>query len=152
MGTNAILASLLLLSLAFFSTASGQNSCSCKATDGPSAAQARCPKGCSAICSHGDSCYAGCGEDISARVSLILYNKDARTIAASLSQQSGRRITFTPRRKSERFNLELKNDPIWNVLSFLNKRGKIVVDGVDFNKFEELRRAMLKGGRAAGSP
>jgi hypothetical protein len=143
------IATLLLSLIAFTPIVTGQTAtCSCKAP-GSCTPRVSCPHGCTALCGANDACYAGCGsieaDNSYARITLKIHNKDSEAIAASLSNQSGRKITFIPRKKTDRFSFELNNDPVWNALNFLAKRGTILVDGWDFEKLEELRRKMLKG-------
>lgn len=148
MEIQSTLARLILLSIIFVSPVTAQNPCSCEATDRTCTARVRCQAGCTAICGYRDSCYAGCGSieaELTTRINLSLRRKDGNTIAASLSSLSGRRIQFRTSRRNERFSLELKNDPLWNVLSYLAKRGTVLVDGTDFKRLEKIRHEMGKG-------
>jgi hypothetical protein len=115
----------------------------------------RCPHGCTALCGSHDACYAGCGsveaDKSYARITLKIDKKDSDTIAASLSSHTGRIIKFMPRKKNDRFSVELNNDPPWKALKFLNKRGTILVDGTPFERLENLRRKTLKGERVSVS-
>lgn len=144
------LPTLLLSLIAFTSIVAGQTvTCSCKASDGSCTPRVSCPHGCTALCGSNDACYASCGsinvDKSNARITLKIDKEDSETIAASLTSRSGRRITFIPRKKTDRFSFELNNDPVWNALKFLARRGTISVDGMDFEKLEELRRKLRKG-------
>ncbi|HMG74998.1 MAG TPA: hypothetical protein VK582_15965 [Pyrinomonadaceae bacterium] len=78
-------------------------------------------------------------------MTLKIDSKNGETIAASLTSHTGRNIKFMPRKKDELFSIELKNDPVWKALKFLNKRGTVLVDGTRFDKLEDLRHKTLKG-------
>jgi hypothetical protein len=142
-------ATLLLSLITFAPAVSGQKICTCKAPDNSCTSEVRCPHGCTALCGPRDACYAACGsievDKSYARITLKIENESSEEIAASLTLHSGREIKFIPRRKNARYSVELNNDPVWNALKFLGKRGTVLVDGTPFNKLEDLRRKLLKG-------
>jgi hypothetical protein len=149
MKSTLIVATLLLWLIAFTPAASAQTSCSCKAPDGKCETAVTCPHGCTALCGSKDACYTACGsveaDQSYARITLKVENKSSEEIASLLSRHSGRKIEFKPLRKNIRYSFELKNDPVWNALKFLNRRGSVLVDETPFDKLEELRRRVLKG-------
>jgi hypothetical protein len=44
-----------------------------------------------------------------------------------------------------RYDLEIKDDDIWNALNYLNRRGNVKVGGLDFRVLRELRKQMRAG-------
>jgi hypothetical protein len=68
-------------------------------------------------------------------------------IASVLSERTHTRIEFVPypRNLHARYDLELKDDDIWNACNFLNERGNVKVRGVDFARLIKLRGEMRKG-------
>lgn len=143
---------LLPALIIFTPTVTGQT-CSCKAPDESCEVRVTCRHGCTAVCSTNNSCYAACGnfevDLLHARVTLKINKGDSKQIAASLTRQTGRKIEFVPNKMDERFSIDLKNGPLWNALEFLSKRGHVAVNGTDFEKFQEIRRTMLKGGKVS---
>lgn len=145
-------AALLLFLITLAHAAAGQT-CSCKSPDKSCDAAVDCPHGCTALCGSRDACYAACGsvevDKSYARITIKVENGDSNEISSRLTDESGRKIKFTPRRKDATYSFELIDDPVWNALKFLSKRGMVLVDGTPFYKLEELRRKLLKGERVS---
>lgn len=144
------LATLLLSLIAVAPTATSQKqTCSCKAPDGKCAVSVTCSlHGCTAICGSNNGCYAKCGKDlIKTSFTLKLVNKGAKEIASGLSQNTGHKIEFVPRIRDDRFTIDIKGDDLWNAMDYLNERGKIFVDTVPWQRYQEIRGVMLNGGK-----
>jgi hypothetical protein len=141
-------AALLLLSIASALTATSQKqSCSCKAPDGSCEANVTCSRhGCTAICGSKDGCYSACGKDtLLTRFTLRLVNKDSRQIASALSKHTGKQIDFVPRQRNSRFTIDVKGDDLWNALDYLHDQGVVTVNGVNWDKYRQIRGAALEG-------
>jgi hypothetical protein len=112
------IATLLLLLFTLAPIATSQRKCSCKAPDGSCNASVTCSQhGCTAICGTNSACYSACGKDLlSTRFTLKLVNKGSKEIASALSQHAGRNIEFIPRRRNDRFNIDIKDDDMWNTM------------------------------------
>ena len=78
---------------------------------------------------------------------MDFVGKTGTEIASLLSDRTHKKIEFVPfkRHTLDRYSFSIKNDDIYNILSFLNKRGKVKVNDVDFAEFERMRNAMTKG-------
>lgn len=137
---------------------SGQTTCSCQAPDrklgedgkwqGCQVNNVTCRDGCTALCGTNDGCYSSCRIDIlSQRISMDFVGKTGTEIASLLSDRTHKKIEFVPSKRHtlDRYSFSIKNDDIYNILSFLNKRGKVKVNDVDFAEFERMRNAMTKG-------
>jgi hypothetical protein len=128
-----------------------QKSCSCeKAPNSTCHGIVTCPDGCTALCGSGDSCYLSCRKDLlNTRITVRFVKKEGQEIASVLSERTRTRIEFVPypRNLHARYDLELKDDDIWNACNFLNERGNVRIRGVDFEKLKELRGEMRKGRR-----
>lgn len=143
-------ATLLLSVTTLVPVVNGQKKvCSCKAPDTTCNANVSCSEhGCTVICGSKDGCYAKCGQDLLVtQFSLKLVKKDANVIASALSQQTGKTIEFIPRRASDRFNVDIKDDDLWSTLEHLSTRGQVKVNGEDWSKYQKLRRVALEGGK-----
>lgn len=142
---------LLILSSAA-PVASGQKTtCSCeKAPNNTCHGTVTCPDGCTALCGSGDTCYLSCRKDLlNTRITVKFVRKEGQEIASVLSERTHTRIEFVPypRNVNARYDLELKDDDIWNACNFLNKRGNIKIRGVDFERLIKLRGEMRKGSK-----
>lgn len=148
-------AALLLLSITLAPTATGQTvtvqrrTCSCKSPDGSCEANVSCSRhGCTAICGSRDGCYAACGKDVLlAHFTLKLVKQDGRQVASALSEKTGKQIEFVPRRPNDRFTIDVEDDDVWDALEYLYDRGRVTVNGVDWEKYRQIRRAALDGGK-----
>lgn len=126
-----------------------QKTCECKAPDGSCNGRVSCPSGCTALCGSKDACYVACGrvetDQSYARMTIKINDDSSDEVAAVLSQQTGRNIKFFPRNKADRYTFQIENDQIRKAFKYLAKRGRVTVNGVDFERLEELRNKMLKG-------
>lgn len=79
---------------------------------------------------------------------MKFVKKTGEEIAAALSAKTGMRIQFTPypRNVGRKYDLELKNDDLYNALNWLSNRGTVRFEGSDFYKFRELRK-QVRGGK-----
>lgn len=149
----SLTAAALLLSLITLTHTATAQTCSCKAPDKSCEATVTCPHGCTALCGSQDACYAACGsvevDKSYARITIKIDNGNSDEISSRLANESGRKIKFIPRRKNVRYSFELNNDPVWNALKFLSKRGMVLVDGTPFYKLEELRHKLLRGAKVS---
>jgi hypothetical protein len=142
-----IAALLLLIIPPIPTTPSQKQSCSCKAPDGSCETNVTCSQhGCTAICGSKDGCYSACGKDtILTRFTLKIVNKDGRQIASALSKQTGKQIKFTPREPNGRFTIDIKGDDLWNAMDYLYERGVVTVNGVNWERYRQIRGAALEG-------
>lgn len=138
---------LLVLAAPVPTARSQKQSCSCKAPDESCEANVTCSQsGCTAICGSKDGCYAACGKDtLLTRFTLNLINKDSKEVASALSERTGKQIEFVPRKQNGRFTLDIKGDDLWNAMDYLHQRGKLTVNGVDWERYRRLRKAALQG-------
>ena len=146
------IAALLLSSITLVPTATSQKqNCSCKAPDGSCEANVTCSRhGCTAICGSKDGCYAACGKDLLlTRFTLKLVDKSSEQIASALSKHTGKQIEFVPRRRNDLFTIDIKGDDLWNTMEYLYERGVVTVNGVDWGKYRQIRRAALEGGKVS---
>ena len=74
-------------------------------------------------------------------------NPPSKEIASALSQRTGKQIDFVPRRRNDRFTIDIEDDDIWNAMEYLYERGVVTVNGVDWGKYRQIRRAALEGGK-----
>lgn len=123
---------------------SGQEtSCSCEKSGSTCRGIVTCPYGCSALCGTKDVCVFSCARDfLGVRLTIKLVNQRGQQIASALSARTNKKIRFTPYAQyaRERYDLEIKNDDIWNALSFLDKHGKVSVGGIGFSTLKKMRR------------
>jgi hypothetical protein len=157
-----ILAAITLLSLIFITpnpspgpSPAPFESCSCAADDGSCNVSGTCPRGCLAYCPSGHcrvTCVGGASEEIddySVTVSLRLSGADSHRVAAELTRLSGAQVTFNPRQPDDTFDLDIQDQPLWNVLDTLSARGSIQIGHEDFGHLKNVRRAFLSGERMA---
>lgn len=130
-------------------SALSQKTCVCKSPDGGCETSIGCSQhGCTAICGHNNGCYAKCGRDLLITVfTLKLVNKGSREIVSALSRVTGKDIEFVPRKPNGSFTIDIKDDDMWNALDYLYERGKVRVNGVDWEKYRQIRRGVLEGGK-----
>lgn len=123
---------------------SGQEtSCSCEKSGSTCRGTVTCPHGCSALCGSKDVCVFSCARGLlGVRLTIKLVNQRGQQIASALSARTNKKIRFTPYAQyaRERYDLEMKNDDIWNALSFLDKYGKVSIDGTAFSTLKKLMR------------
>ena len=155
-----ILFCLLALSLTPGTAALGQKTCSCKAK-GPKAQKKSCEaavtckqRGCTAVCGPSDACYSACGKNrLITRFTLQLTTKNSQEVAAALSKKTGHKIEFKPfaRMKEGPFVVNIQNDDMWAAMEGLYDRGVLTVDGVEWEKYRNLRQAAQADGRLSVS-
>ncbi|HJQ31043.1 MAG TPA: hypothetical protein VJ866_02630 [Pyrinomonadaceae bacterium] len=78
---------------------------------------------------------------------MKLVKKDSNEIAAALSKQTGKQIEFVPWEQNGRFTIDIKGDDLWSAMDYLHERGVLTVNGVNWEKFQQIRGAALKGGK-----
>jgi hypothetical protein len=143
------LASILLCSSFLCSQVIGQVTCACEnVSKSTCRGSIRCPEGCTSLCAAGDVCYLSCKNDmVGKRLNLTFVDKDGKSIAAKLSEETQKTITFTPypKRKNERYTYELKNQSMWTLLNYLNRRGSIRINGMEFRRFRKMMREAQNG-------
>src|SRR6267154_1288968 len=141
-----ILVVLLFVVLVSLSAVGQQYTCSCEAAAGRTChGEVKCPDGCTSLCGPGDACYLSCSSNVfQSRITAKLVQKTGQEIAAELSAQSHQRIEFIsfPRKAGARYNLNLKNDDLFNALKYLYKRGKVRYAGYDFSEVIEMRKQL----------
>lgn len=139
---------LLLVLMSFTPTVKAQT-CSCKAPDSDCNAEVTCKKGCTAFCASNDACYAACNDmDVDllrVRVTLKMEGLNANRIAAALSRRARKKIEFIPNDERQQPSVDFNHTPLYDALEHLSLRGKVIVGGVEFEKFKEIRRMMLNG-------
>jgi hypothetical protein len=150
----SILICLSLTSLTAF-TAARRESCSCFADDNSCSANVSCSGGCMAFCPS-NSCRALCsgqksgeGEyaNLTSRVTLRFNGSSARTVSAELARITGHDVLFTPITPDATFTLDVKDEPLWNVLETLSASGRLRIAGDDFSNVQSVRQALLRGDR-----
>lgn len=133
----------------FVAVVPGQKpTCSCESPDQTCHGSVTCPSGCTAVCGPRDACYLSCRNDLLySRITLTFVNKSGQDMASVLSERTHTTIEFEPykRNVTARYNLEIRDDDVWNALNFLYTRGNVRVNGLDFGKLRKLRREMKSG-------
>lgn len=115
-----------------------QTTCSCQES-----CHVSCARGCTVLCDSLKTCKVSCGVDVlDERITLKLSNQRGQQIASALSDQTHTKIAFAPSRRyaQMRYDLDIQNDDIWNVLTFLDKFGAVKVRGMDFSSLRELHK------------
>lgn len=141
---------LVFVSVASVTALGQQYTCACDAGGRTCHGEVKCPDGCTSLCGPGDACYLSCSSNtFQSRITAKLVQKTGQEIAAELSAQSHQRIEFIPfpRKAGARYNLELKNDDLFNGLKYLYKRGKVRYAGHDFLEVIEMRKQLKDGKR-----
>lgn len=148
--TTACLA-LLFLSLNTQSAYS-QVSCACenaKKDEVCTKAEISCPDGCTVICSPNHACYASCRTDMldDRRLNKKFARKSGQHIVAELSKETGDDIQFAPypENANKLYNFELKDSDIWPALTFLDKRGVVKINQIEFRTFRKIQIEMKSG-------
>jgi hypothetical protein len=152
-----VTACLLIISLfGFEDTGFAQKKiCSCLKVGGRTCSGTlKCAKGCSAICGRKDTCYLACSVKyrlVGRNLDLEFSQKTSREMAATLAAETGVPINFEPysRGANELYDYKLVDSGIWKLLEFLDKRGTLVVNGIDFERLRQLKKTMKDGGRLA---
>lgn len=135
-------------------SAYGQTTCACENSPKDKVcpkAEISCPDGCMAICSPNNACYVSCRTDMldDRRWTKTFVQKSGQQIAAELSKLTGDNIQFAlyPGKPNKLYNLKLKNSDIWHALTFLDKRGTVRVNQVEFRTFRNIQIEMKSGRR-----
>ena len=130
-------------------SAISQKTCVCKSADGGCETSIGCSQhGCTAICGPSNGCYSKCGRDLLiTHFTLSLVNKSSKEIISALSHLTGNNIEFIPRKLHGSFTIDIRDDDMWNALDYFYERGKVTVNGVDWEKYREIRRGVLDGGK-----
>jgi hypothetical protein len=82
-------------------------------------------------------------------LTLRVKNASSQKVAAELSRLTGAEVTITPRRSNTTFNLDVKDEPLWNVLDTLSSGGSIQIAHEDFDHLRSVRQSFLSGERMA---
>lgn len=130
-------------------------SCACAADDGSCSVSGSCPLGCLAYCPS-NRCRVTCvGKesgslfDAESLITLRVKNASSQKVAAELARLTGAEVTISPRRANTTFNLDVKDEPLWNVLDTLSSGGSIQIAHEDFDHLRSVRLAFLSGERMA---
>jgi hypothetical protein len=78
---------------------------------------------------------------------LQLVNRDSKVIATALSEKTGKQIEFVPRDQNGLFTIDIKGDDLWSAMDYLHERGVLKVNGVNWEKFRQIRGAAREGGK-----
>lgn len=146
---------LLIISLGGFKNTNfaQKKICTCKEVGGRTCSgTVTCTNGCSAICGRKDICYLSCSTRlIGPDLNLEFTQKTAGEMAATLASESHLRLNFIPNPKTvnERYDYRLEKSDIWKMLEFLDDRGTVTVNGVDFANLRQLKKLWKSGGRMA---
>ena len=139
------IASLVLLLVTAATMVSAQKvTCSCENGKGKDKCNPKtiCSDGCTAVCGPHGACGSYCRREIyDDRFSVSLVKKTGEQIASELSALTHQKIEFEPYRQTKgfRYDVDMKNDDIFNVLNFLSKRGTVWLNRIDFSKIRELQ-------------
>ncbi len=81
------------------------------------------------------------------RLTIRFVKNNGQQIASVLSTKTGKTIVFVPypRTATRLYNLELKNSDIWPALVFLDKRGTVTINGIEFRTFRKIQLEMKSG-------
>jgi hypothetical protein len=71
----------------------------------------------------------------------------SKQVALELARVTSREVTFIPNNSQEKFNLDAKEIPLWDVLETLSQSGKLRIGGEDFSDLRALRQALRSGER-----
>lgn len=135
---------VLLLATAATMVSAQKITCSCEYVKGKDKCTPKttCSDGCTAVCGPRGACGSYCRRKVyDERITVSFVKKTGEQIASELSALTRQRIEFEPYRgnKGVRYDVDMKNDDIFNVLNFLNKRGTVRLNGTDFSRIRELQ-------------
>jgi len=136
------------------SGSSGGQTCSCTAPDGSCSVTITCPGGCVRYCGNKDDCWAECAGSFEDRTTVATVEiKDGTypQLVKALRSSSGKDLEFIPTKPDARLDVVFKGAPLWNALEFLSDRGKLRIDGRDFEVLRKQRKVLLSGGRTSFS-
>ncbi len=80
-------------------------------------------------------------------VALELRGGNSEQLSAELTRITGKSITYTPSKKEDAINLNVKDAPLWDVLEALSDSGKVQLAGRDFTEPQATRMALRQGRR-----
>jgi hypothetical protein len=80
-------------------------------------------------------------------VSTHFNRVTSKQVASELARITAREVAFVPTNPQEKFNLDAKNVPLWDVLETLAQSGKVRIGGEDFSSLQAVRKALLSGER-----
>jgi hypothetical protein len=92
------------------------------------------------ICINSDS--DGVAAALKALVTLELRGGNSEQLSAELTRITGKSITYTPSKKDDAINLDVKDAPLWDVLEALSDSGKVQIAGRDFTELRATRIAL----------
>lgn len=142
------IATLLLSLVTLAPTATSQKkTCSCQSPDRTCNTTVECSQnGCTSICGSNSVCYTSCGKDMLVTpFTLKLTTKNSAEIVSALSSYTSKKIEFVPWRRNGPFNIDIKDDDIWNTMDYLYERGKLKLGGVDWSEYQKMRKTASKG-------
>lgn len=81
------------------------------------------------------------------RLTIKFVQKDGQHIASELSKRIGKNIQFVPysRTAKQLYDFELNNSDIWPALTFLDKRGTVKINQIEFRTFRKIQIEMKSG-------
>jgi hypothetical protein len=88
------------------------------------------------------------------RLTLTFQKKTGEQMASVLSKETGMTIQFDlypdpktgkPRTHKPLYDFKLTNSDIWPALVFLDKRGTVKINGVEFRTFQNIQSEMKSG-------
>ena len=81
------------------------------------------------------------------RLNQKFVRKSGQQMAAELSKETGEDIQFVPYRgnANKLYNFELKDSDIWPALTFLDKRGVVKINQIEFRTFRKIQIEMKSG-------
>ena len=139
-----IIALLALLTFSALPVFGQKLVCACESQkgNGRPCSEVKCSDGCTSFCGPNFTCFSACRKGgLEERFTIKLEKQSGKDIASALTAQTGYKIEFEPYEKyrSQVYDLNMKNDDIFNALNFLYKRGAVTIDGVPFLDFKKNR-------------
>ena len=137
-------ASLVLLLVVTATMVSAQKvTCSCEYGKGKEKCSPKTVSsdGCTAVCGPRGACGSYTRREVyDDRFTVSFVKKTGEQIASELSALTHQGIEFEPYRgKGVRYDVDMKNDDIFNILNFLSKRGTVRLNGTDFSKIRQMQ-------------
>lgn len=146
---------LIIISFCVFETSYAQKkTCACKGLEGSTCTgTVSCTHGCSAICGRKDTCYLSCSARVYRQNLNLNFTRQTSTdIATTLAKESKLRIRFKANSDTEKelYDYKLVNSDVWKLLEFLDARGTLVVNGIDFENLRVIKNQLRAGEKLAG--
>ena len=148
-----VITCLIIISLSAFGTSYAQKkTCACKGLEGSTCTgSVTCTNGCSAICGRKDTCYLSCSARVYRQnLTLNFTRQTATDIATTLAKESKLRIRFKANSDTELYDYKLVNSDVWKLLEFLDARGTLFVNGIDFDNLRVIKNQLRAGEKLAG--